>query len=501
MRFFVVCPGGLETVLATELRQIAERPEVKGQGIWVIDPTPTSPTGGVGLAGPLSAAMALNLHSRIASRVLLQMAESTYRQEDDLYHLAHGLAWEEWFTHKQTLRVDVTAHRSPLKSLNFATLKIKDAIVDRLREVSGDRPSIDTVFPDVRVQAHLTATHVSIYLDTSGEALFKRGWRDEKGDAPLKENLAAGILALTGWQPKQPLFDPMCGSGTFLIEAAQIAMGIPSGAIRAGLYDEAGKESTSTRLAYRPLVTSVHGFGFLRLKPYAVGAEQQKWQAQKDAVLAEILERRKAFPDAQSLGISGSDINEKLVSMTKSNWQRAQLPGLPVVRQVDALMAKPPAIASDASGDSDLPGLALLNPPYGQRLGIKGGRGDDRDQAQDRYDDEGYGADDTDPYSHNIETGRQSAKRSSRESLKRLQAEEEIDPAFLEFMQKFGQHLKDAFGGWHVFILTADMALPGQLRIKESRRTPLFNGPLECRLFRCEMRSKAERLESTGKPI
>jgi putative N6-adenine-specific DNA methylase len=445
--------------------------------------------------------MALNLHSRIASRVLLQMAESTYRQEDDLYRLAHGLAWEEWFTHKQTLRVDVTAHRSPLKSLNFATLKIKDAIVDRLREVSGDRPSIDTAFPDVRVQAHLTATHISIYLDTSGEALFKRGWRDEKGDAPLKENLAAGILALTGWQPNQPLFDPMCGSGTFLIEAAQIAMGIPSGGIRAGLYDEAGKESIPIRLAYRPLVTSVHGFGFLRLKPYAVGAEQKKWQALKDAVLAEILERRKAFPDAQSLRISGSDINEKLVSMTKSNWQRAQLPGLPVVRQVDALAAKPPVIASDASGESDLPGLALLNPPYGQRLGIKGGRGDDRDQVQDRYDDEGYGADDTDPYSHNIETGRQSAKRSSRESLKRLQAEEEIDPAFLEFMKQFGQHLKDAFGGWHVFILTADMALPGQLRIKESRRTPLFNGPLECRLFRFEMRSKAERLESAGKPI
>jgi putative N6-adenine-specific DNA methylase len=501
MRFFVVCPGGLETVLATELRQIAERPEIKAQGVWVIDPTPTSPTGGVGLAGPLSAAMALNLHSRIASRVLLQMAESTYRQEDDLYRLAHGLAWEEWFTHKQTLRVDVTAHRSPLKSLNFATLKIKDAIVDRLREVSGDRPSIDTAFPDVRVQAHLTATHVSIYLDTSGEALFKRGWRDEKGDAPLKENLAAGILALTGWQPQQPLFDPMCGSGTFLIEAAQIAMGIPSGAIRAGLHDEASKESVPTRLAYRPLVTSVHGFGFLRLKPYTIGAEQKKWQAQKDAVLAEILERRKTFPDAQSLRISGSDINEKLVSMTKSNWQRAQLPGLPVVRQVDALASKPPVIVSDASSEPDLPGLALLNPPYGQRLGIKGGRGDDRDHAQDRYDDEGYGADDVDPYSHNIETGRQSAKRSSRESLKRLQAEEEIDPAFLEFMKQFGQHLKDAFGGWHVFILTADMALPGQLRIKESRRTPLFNGPLECRLFRFEMRSKEERLESAGKPV
>jgi putative N6-adenine-specific DNA methylase len=269
------------------------------------------------------------------------------------------------------------------------------------------------------------------------------------------------------------------------------------------MYDEAGKESTPTRLAYRPLVTSVHGFGFSRLKPFAVGAEQKKWQALKDAVLTEILERRKVFPDAQSLGISGSDINEKLVSMTKSNWQRAQLPGMPVVRQVDALAAKPPAITSSAgdSGAAALPGFALLNPPYGQRLGIKGGRGDDRDSAQNRYDDEGYGEDDGDPYSHNIETGRQSAKRSSRESLKRLQAEEEIDPAFLEFMKQFGQHLKEAFGGWHVFILTADMALPGQLRIKESRRTPLFNGPLECRLFRFEMRSKAERLESTGKPI
>lgn len=192
-----MCPGGLEVPLAQELAEIAGRPECKALGAWVIDPTPTSPTGGIGLAGPLSAAMVLNLHSRIASRVLLQMAQAPYRQEDDLYKLASGLAWEEWFTSKQTLRVDVTAHRSPLKSLNFATLKIKDAIVDRLRDVTGDRPSIDTAFPDVRVQAHLTATQVTIYLDTSGEALFKRGWRDEKGDAPLKENLAAGILSFT----------------------------------------------------------------------------------------------------------------------------------------------------------------------------------------------------------------------------------------------------------------------------------------------------------------
>jgi putative N6-adenine-specific DNA methylase len=420
--------------------------------------------------------MALNLHSRIASRVLLQMVQAPYRQEDDLYKLASGLAWEEWFTSKQTLRVDVTAHRSPLKSLNFATLKIKDAIVDRLRDVTGDRPSIDTAFPDVRVQAHLTATQVTIYLDTSGEALFKRGWRDEKGDAPLKENLAAGILSITAWKPGQALFDPMCGSGTFLIEAAQMALAIPPGAIRAGMY---GDDAKPSRLAYRPLITSAHGFGFQRLKPFNEVPEQKRWVELKEAALALMLEKRKQFPSVEALKISGGDINEKLVSMFKGNWQRAQLPDQPVVRQVDALAAKAPGNLSE--------GVMLLNPPYGERLVIKGGRGQDRISTQD------VSYEDTEPenrFEMNLETGRQSAKRSSRESLKKLQAQEEQDPKFVEFLRQFGQHLKEDFGGWNIFVLTADMALPGQLRIKESKRTPLFNGPLECRLFKFEMHAK-----------
>ena len=475
MRFFVVCPGGLEVPLAQELAKIAKRPDSKALGAWVIDPTPTSPTGGIGLAGPLSAAMALNLHSRIASRVLLQMAQAPYRQEDDLYKLASGLAWEDWFTSKQTLRVDVTAHRSPLKSLNFATLKIKDAIVDRLRDVIGDRPNIDTAFPDIRVQAHLTATQVTIYLDTSGEALFKRGWRDEKGDAPLKENLAAGILSITGWQPGQTLFDPMCGSGTFLIEAAQMALAIPPGGIRAGMY---GDDVKASRLAYRPLVTSAHGFGFQRLKPFNEAAEQKRWLTLKEASLTEILEKRKQYLSTESLGISGSDINEKLVSMFRGNWQRAQLPDQPVVRQIDAMASKPPVNTKD--------GVMLLNPPYGERLVIKGGRGQEKGARDASYETE----EPENRFELNLETGRQSAKRSSRESLKKLQAQEEQDPKFVEFLRQFGQHLKDAFGGWNVFVLTADMALPGQLRIKESKRTPLFNGPLECRLFKFEMHAK-----------
>jgi putative N6-adenine-specific DNA methylase len=217
------------------------------------------------------------------------------------------------------------------------------------------------------------------------------------------------------------------------------------------------------------------------LKPFQESAEQKRWTSLKDAALTEILERRQQYPDAESLGITGGDINEKLVSMFKGNWQRAQLPGVPVVRQIDALAAKPPATVKA--------GVMLLNPPYGERLVIKGGRG------KERGDDDLYVDDDQEPenrFELNLETGRQSAKRSSRESLKRLQAEEEQDPKFVEFLRQFGQHLKDAFGGWNVFVLTADMALPGQLRIKESKRTPLFNGPLECRLFKFEMHQKRE---------
>jgi putative N6-adenine-specific DNA methylase len=167
--------------------------------------------------------------------------------------------------------------------------------------------------------------------------------------------------------------------------------------------------------------------------------------------------------------------------MYRGNWQRAQLPDQPQVRQVDALATKPPASVNE--------GVMLLNPPYGERLVIKGGRGQDRisQGARDSSDDL---EEPENRFELNLETGRQSAKRSSRESLKKLQAQEEQDPKFVEFLRQFGQHLKDTFGGWNIFVLTADMALPGQLRIKESKRTPLFNGPLECRLFKFEMHAK-----------
>lgn len=539
MKFFIVCPRGLEGPLHAEIEQIVGRYSDSKQtreflaqsGIANPDQvlleqtfktvslpalTPKA-SGGIEVAGPMALAMAINLYSRIASRVLIQLAHTTYKKEDDVYKIVRGLVWEEWFSPEQTLRVDVTSHRSPLTSLNFVTLRVKDAICDRLREVKGARPSIDTATPDVRVVAHLDATHAAIYLDTSGEALFKRGWRDEKGAAPLKENLAAGILALSGWEPTQPLFDPMCGSGTFLIEAAQISMGIPAGAIRAGLIspgsslnkpsknliptsvqedevstlkpvnassvdkpvwqspvsvnsgqpirdvDKALKTQAEIKKTvpapitvparkvsvYKPsrvdLVSSIQGFGFLRLKPFLQTKEKHFWKLICEIAQAQMKERAKF-----TLKIAGSDINEKMVAICKGNWQKAGLPGFPVVRQVDALVAKSP-FGLDT-------GIMLFNPPYGERIELKGGRGGDENQKTSR------GA--RDPLPKNIS-----------------------NPEFIAFLEQFARHLKEDFGGWQVNVLTADMGLPGQLRMKESKRTPLFNGAIECRLFRFDIRA------------
>ncbi len=168
-----------------------------------------------------------NLYSRLATRILVQVAHAEISHEDDILDLARDTPWERWFGAEQTLRVDTSAIKSPVQSLQYCNLRAKDGICDRLRELEGERPSIDTVRPDARVHLFLTGHTATLYLDTSGESLFKRGWRLDKGDAPLRENLAAGMLALAGWDPAAPLLDPFCGSGTILIEAAWIALGVP----------------------------------------------------------------------------------------------------------------------------------------------------------------------------------------------------------------------------------------------------------------------------------
>ncbi|MBO2979068.1 THUMP domain-containing class I SAM-dependent RNA methyltransferase [Burkholderia pseudomallei] len=407
--FFAPCPRGLEAALAAELAQIAARHAIAPYDAGAQVP------GGVHFRGAWAAGMAANLHSRIASRVLLKIAHRPYRNEQDVYALALEQPWERWFASTQTLRVDITAIKSPLKSLEFATLRVKDAICDRLREKTGARPSIDTAQPDVRVFAFLTAGDCTLYLDTSGEPLFKRGWRLDKGAAPLRENLAAGILRLAGWTPGTPLYDPMCGSGTFVAEAAQIALGVAPGVERR--------------------------FGFEKLKQYDITA----WQTLKVAAMDA---KRAARGKRDDLLIFGSDISGDMLEKARANLERAGVPSL-WLKQIDARNMTPPAAA---------PGVIVTNPPYGERIEVRGRgpRGDVRETGKNRGGDEAF---------------------------RRTHA----DSPDSEFFRALGDALKQRFASWQAFMLSSDRTLPGQLRLRESAKTPLFNGALECRLFRFDL--------------
>lgn len=380
LTLFLPCAAGAEEFLAAEVQ--------RASGVAA-----QAHRAGVTLRASWRDAMRLNLHSRLAQRVLVQLAHEPYRNEADLYEAAKAVAWERWFTPKQTFKVEVTAQHSPLRSLNFAALKIKDAIADRFREHGGARPSVDTQRPDVRVYAHLTADRVTFYVDTSGEPLFKRGWREDKGEAPLKETLAAAMIAASGWRADTPLYDPCCGSGTIAIEAAQLACGIAPGSGRR--------------------------FAFEKLQPFEPGA----WQA--------LREEARARQHAPTAPVFGSDVAFRMVDFARRNAERAGVAHAVNLRGGDALERMPP---------SEAPGVMLVNPPYGERIEAAGVAGRERAQAQ--------GGD---------------------------------------FFAQLAAHWKAHYAGWSAWVLTPDMKLPSRMRLKESRRVPMWNGPIECRLFRFDM--------------
>jgi putative N6-adenine-specific DNA methylase len=390
--FFCPCPRGMEAALAEELGEIA----LQSTTMKVHNQVP----GGVHCSGHLLDSYLINLHSRIASRVLMRMAHSSYDNENDIYDLALAQPWEDWFGVDHTIRVDVTAIKSPLRSLEFTTLKIKDAVCDRFRDQVGKRPSVNTGEPDIRIVGFLDQRNFTLYLDTSGEALFKRGWREETGDAPLRENLAAGMLRVSGWKPGTVLFDPMCGSGTILIEAAQMVQGIPPGARRSFAFEK------------------FNGF-----KP-------DPWHAMKAAI--------KPNPLPAEPTIFGSDISGDMVAMTRHNLKVAGILLEVPLKQIEAQEVRPP---------TEQPGILLTNPPYGERIGVRG--------------------DSTMP----------------------------ADEMSVAFYSALGTTLKQRFAGWTVFLFTADLSLPKLLRLKEARKTPFFNGALECRLFRFDMVAGYNRRE------
>ena len=176
-RFFAPCPRGLETVLADELRELGAR-------------NPATTAGGVHFEGSWAICYPTNLESRVASRILWRVGVAPYRVEQDIYDAAHQLPWHSWFTHRRTIKIKVSAQQCPLKSLDFVTLRIKDAVCDHMRLSAGRRPNIDTKNPDMLIAAFLDHDRCTFYLDTSGDPLFKRGWRTIAAEAPLRENLA-----------------------------------------------------------------------------------------------------------------------------------------------------------------------------------------------------------------------------------------------------------------------------------------------------------------------
>jgi putative N6-adenine-specific DNA methylase len=366
-KFFATCPRGLEAVLGDELTAL---------GAALVERV----DGGAHFEGTLEICYRANLESRVASRILCEVGRAGYRDEADIYEAVRALPWPDWFTIDHTIRVDVSGIRAPVKSLAFVTLRVKDAVCDAFRAKAGARPSVDTRNPDARVHAFLSAREVTVYLDTSGEALFKRGYRRTTGDAPLRENLAAGILKLTGWQPGTPLLDPMCGSGTFLCEAALIAADRPPGLERA--------------------------FGFEKLLNF----DARTWKRL-------VAEARSRVKPARDLAIFGSDRYGDALELARENLSAIGMQDAVVLKQADA--TEMPAPAAD--------GVVVTNPPYGVRLS---------DQQK-----------------------------------------------IAELYPKLGDALKKKFAGWTAYIFTADLRLPKLIGLAPSRRTPLFNGALECRLF------------------
>ena len=215
MHIFAPCPRGLEELLASELTRFGMT-QVEQVG------------GGVRARATQESLYRSNLQSRFASRILVRLAVGAYQKEEDLYQMARKIAWHQWFDVSQSFKVGTTAVKSPLRSLDFATLRVKDAICDRFRADRGSRPNVNTEHPDQRIQLFLTETSATLYIDSSGDPLWQRGYRGAAGQAPLKENLAAGLVALAGWNDRdengklkyENFLDPMCGSGTIVIEAA-----------------------------------------------------------------------------------------------------------------------------------------------------------------------------------------------------------------------------------------------------------------------------------------
>jgi putative N6-adenine-specific DNA methylase len=372
-QFFASCPKGLVEAVEEELISFGLKPYDRSQN-------------GVFFDSNWEGCYKMNLQSRYASRILKPILNFPAYQEEELYNNIKKHDFTKYIDVHQTIKVDASTKESMLADQRYIAMKVKDAIVDQFREKFGERPSVDNERPDLTIYVKAYKNRFSVAIDTSGDSLFMRGYRLEAGDAPIKENLAAGLLQLTGWDKKTPIVDPMCGSGTILIEAMMMALNIAPGSMR-------------------------KRFGFMRIK----GFEKQTWEkVLNEAMDAEI--------ETTDLHLYGYDNDRRVLMKAIENAKRAGVNEFIQFKKGDVATLVPPVEK----------GVIITNPPYGARLG-------DEDNLRDVYRD-------------------------------------------------FSHTLKTQFKGWDAWILSGNKDLIGDLKLKSSRKHFVYNGNIECRFLRYEMR-------------
>lgn len=370
-KYFVTCAKGLEETVAAELADL-------GIAAAKIE------RGGVSFSGSLTDGGKACLWLRTASRVLQILAEFPATSPQELYDGVRTVDWPLYLRPDMTLAVDAVLRDSAMTHSGFLALKTKDAVVDALRDRFGSRPDVDTKAPDLRINVHLVKNRCTLSLDLAGDPLDRRGYRLDRNKAPLRENLAAALVAFSGWQGDVPLYDPMCGSGTIVIEAALLASRTAPGLLR-------------------------ESFGFQKWPHY----DPTAWKA----VVAEAQAvRLRQLPQK----VSGFDLSPGSIDMARQNARRAGVAGMVSFAAADITTFTPSS-----------PAVIIFNPPYGERMG---------------------------------ETG-----------------------DLVPFYRSIGDLLKQRCAGTTAFILCGNSELAKHIGLKATRRIPIWNGPIECRLLKYEL--------------
>lgn len=398
-KYFATSAKGIESVTAEELKKLG------GENVEV-------GYGGVYFEGDREVLYRANLWTRTASRILMPLRDFSARTPEMLYDQVRRVHWEEYLNPDVTFAIDSTIagmksvdkakreardarnpnppdrsrDRQGLTHSHYAGLKIKDAIVDRLRTKFGSRPNVDTVNPDVRINAYFSGGKCTLSLDASGSSLHERGYRVEGAKAPLKENLAAAIIELSGWDPATPFIDPMCGSGTLPLEAALKALDVAPG-------------------LFRP------DYAFFRWPDF----DKALWQKELDQAQARVRKRTEA-------PILGFDRDRMAVATALSNAKSAGLSRAVHFERREV---------GELAPAGEKPGTVIVNPPYGERLGQV-------DELRGLY-------------------------------------------------KLLGDLFKQRMKGWNGFIFTGNLELAKSVGLAASKRTVLYNGPIECRLLRYEI--------------